>query len=123
MSYFGHYPSIELQALAFVERALSKNSEDQSIDTEWNGFAVQLGYLQDLEIAGRQLSSALVIAEIAIPPKYQCEKWLSRYCQFCRLLINDAPLILSADLDWVEEIVSAHQPPFEILGTRTWLWE
>lgn len=77
MSYFGHYPSIELQALAFVERALSKNREDQSIGTEWNGFAVQLGYLYDLEIAERQFSSALNIAEIAIPPKYQCEKCLS----------------------------------------------
>lgn len=121
MSYFGHYPSIELQALAFVEHAKSKIHEDQSIDTEWNDFAIQLAYLRDFEIAGRQFSSALGIAEIAIPLKYQGKKWLLRYCQFCRLLA-DGPLILYADLDWVEEILSTHRSSFVHVG-NLWLWE
>jgi hypothetical protein len=36
MKYFGHYPSLELQALAFIEQAKLRKNEIQFTDTEWN---------------------------------------------------------------------------------------
>lgn len=122
MTYFGHYPSIELQALAFIEQARSSGSEEQSIDTEWNGFAVELVYAPDFEIDGRQIGRTLAIMDVSIPPNYQCRKWLLRYCQFCTLLAGDAVVVFAVD-DWMEAILSGEGSSFERIGTRTWLLE
>lgn len=122
MSYFGHYPSIELQALAFAEQTKTRRKEEQTIDTEWNGFAVELVYVPDFQTEGRQIGTTLIITDVAIPPKYQCKKWLLRYFQFCGLLAEDALGVFTTQ-DWMEDILSGQRPAFELIGTRMWLWE
>lgn len=120
MSYFGHYPSIELQALAFVEQAKIRRRDEQFTDTEWNDFAVELAYIPDLEIDGRRIGTVLAITDISILPRYQTSKWLLRYCEFCTLLADDALMVFTAQ-DWMENILSGQKPTFELVGTRMWL--
>lgn len=122
MSYFGHYPSIELQALAFTEQVKHRQHEDQSTDTEWNGFAVELAYVPGYKSDGRLIGTALVICNISVPTQYQCSRWLLHYCKLCTLLAEDALVVFSTH-DWIEDALAQQQPHFELAGTRMWWHE
>ena len=98
MSYFAHYPSLELQALVQVHEAKLKK-EERMFGTEWNAFAVELFYSPKLS-STRQQGETLIIFKIDVPPRYQNFKWLIRYCHFCSLLAER--IIISTNHPWVE---------------------
>lgn len=85
-------PSLELQTLMFVQSARALNL-DQTVELEWNGFKVTVGYSGPRAMRGQVLKEAITLHSVFVPVKHRRKRWFTFYIEFLKILTEDAVIV------------------------------
>jgi hypothetical protein len=85
-------PSLELQTLMFVQSARALKL-DQTVELEWNGFKVTVGYSGPRAMRGQVLKEAITLHSVFVPVKHRRKRWFTFYIEFLKILTEDAVIV------------------------------